>query len=92
MHKIRTTYKVSLEFEIGEPDLFLFRDPGEYTFIDVKKEGDRIHLLQLKCLAPIRGTLECPIKIVCLREENRLHEPRTYILDLDHYEGYLKRI
>jgi hypothetical protein len=76
----------------GEPDLFLYRDTGEYMFIEVKKGKDRIRPIQLKCMAIIKRTIDCPVGIVYLQEEHQVYKPKTYVLDLDLFEGYLKKV
>jgi hypothetical protein len=60
-------------------------------FVEVKKERDEISPMQLRCLALIWDVLGCPIKIVYLREEKQRYMPKTYLLDLDKYEGLLKK-
>jgi hypothetical protein len=79
-----------VNFGAGEPDLFLYRDIGDYMFIEVKKERDFIRPIQMKCLSLIKATLDCPIGIVYLREEIQHYGPKTYLLDLDKYEGHMK--
>jgi hypothetical protein len=77
-------------FGTGEPDLFLYRDPRECKFVEVKKQTDRMSAKQLKCLALIKGVLEIPVEIVYLCEEMHSHTPRIYILDLDNFQGWKK--
>jgi hypothetical protein len=72
----------------GEPDLFLYRNTGEYKFVEVKKQTDRINLTQLKCMAQIVATLECAVEIVYLCEAGHRHTPKCYYLDLETFEGW----
>lgn len=71
----------------GEPDLFLYKNSGEYMFVEVKKQTDRIRPEQLKCMAQLRVVLECPVEIVYLCADGRFHKPKTYILDLESFTG-----
>jgi hypothetical protein len=75
----------------GEPDLFLFKPDGQYKFAEVKKQGDKIRPVQLQCMAHIAAILECPVEIYYLRERKKNYIPKTYVLDLDKFEGELKR-
>jgi hypothetical protein len=77
-------------FGTGEPDLFLYRQPNELVFVEVKKQTDRMTAKQLKCLALIKGVLEISIEIIYLCEETHTHTPRIYVLDLENFEGWKK--
>lgn len=75
----------------GEPDLFLYKDTGEYMFVEVKKESDKIRPNQYKCMAQLRAALGCPIEIVYLCEEGKNRSPKTYMLNLQDFSGEIKK-
>lgn len=66
----------------GEPDLFLYMDGGPQLFLEVKKEGDRVHPAQLECLAQIQRLIHARVGIVYLAKHGHTHKPRSYDLDL----------
>jgi hypothetical protein len=75
-------------FGTGEPDLFLYNASGAYMFVEVKKQTDRISSTQLRCMAQIIATFDCPVEIVYLCEVGRQHAPRSYNLDLKTFMGW----
>ena len=80
-----------VNYGTGEPDLFLYKDSGEYMFAEVKKQGDGMRPMQYTCLAQIIVAFECPVGIVYLAEEGHFHAPKTYRLDLDKFAGEIKQ-
>ncbi|MBI4731165.1 MAG: VRR-NUC domain-containing protein [Chloroflexi bacterium] len=73
----------NMKFGTGEPDLFLYKPNGEYKFVEVKKQTDKIRSAQRTCIAQILASLDCKVDIVFLCEEGHQHNPKTYAFDLD---------
>lgn len=71
----------------GEPDLFLYKETGEFRFIEVKKGGDRLREPQLTCIAQILDTLRCEVDIVYVRQEGQHYSPKEYRFDLANHTG-----
>jgi len=78
------------DFGTGEPDLFLYKNTGEYKFAEVKKQTDRMRPSQFKCLAQIVAGLECQVEVIYLCEEGHAHAPKIYLLDLENFTGSIK--
>jgi len=80
-----------VEYGTGEPDLFLYKPDGEYMFVEVKKQTDRIRPAQFTCIAQILATLDCKVDIVYLCEEGHSHTPKTYCFNLNTFQGQAKK-
>lgn len=74
----------------GDPDLFMYHPDGRVKFVEVKKQADRIHPPQLTCLAQIIAILGYPVEIVYLREQLQPYSQKTYVLDLELFQGQRK--
>lgn len=73
----------------GEPDLFLYKDSGEFMFVETKRD-DPIKTSQLVCLAQLHHFLGCPVEIVRLQlDAKKPRAPKTYVVELDD-DGALK--
>lgn len=66
----------------GQPDLFLYREPGQFMFAEIKKQTDRLRPPQRRSIEQILAVLQCRVDIVYLREERHPHTPKTYYFDL----------
>jgi len=73
----------------GKPDLFLYRDAGDFMFVEVKKGRDVLREPQYRCIAQIMATLGCPVDIVYVREERQQYLPRRHAFDLRQSVGYI---
>jgi hypothetical protein len=75
----------------GQPDLFLYRDVGDFMFVEVKKGSDRLREPQYRSIAQIMAVLGCPVDIVYAREERQRRRPKRYAFDLEAYGGHSTR-
>ena len=66
----------------GEPDLFLYKGPGIFRFVEVKKDGDRLRDAQRVCIAQIIAVLGCGVDVVRVHEAGRMYVPKTHKLEL----------
>jgi hypothetical protein len=75
----------------GQPDLFLYRDVGDFMFVEVKKGTDTLREPQYRSIAQIMAVLGCPVDIVYAREERQRRRPKRYAFDLEAYGGHSTR-
>jgi hypothetical protein len=66
----------------GEPDLFLYRETGQFMFAEVKKQSDYLRPSQRRSIEQILAVLGCPVDIVYLRGARQRYTPKTYEFDL----------
>ena len=71
----------------GEPDLFLYKNTGQFKFVEVKKGSDCLREPQLICIAQILDVLQCEVDIVYVQEEQQKYTPKTYRFDIVHHTG-----
>jgi hypothetical protein len=82
LRRARSSDELERDNGKGEPDLFLYRDNGEFMFIETKM-GDAVDPAQLKCLAQIRSILECAAEIVRIVPEGEKVRERVYSIEID---------
>jgi hypothetical protein len=92
LQRLRTlrSSPAELRFGGGEPDLFLYSEDGQYKFVEVKKQRDRLSQAQLRCIAQIMRVLSCDVDIVYLRERRQPYKPKVYCFDLRSFTGWRK--